>query len=156
MAPYLIGIWVAIVFGTLAVREIRRRRRLRPLRASQETEDIVYRTPVNLKLDPKRLWAPKWALGAAGFVLVIRTSSFQILGPGASNSWFFNASDATIEGDPRRTPWGSTRDWIRIDAKEAEKPVSLSISPLPKTRFNEAWDALVSAGVHQRSGPPPA
>jgi hypothetical protein len=152
---YFIGAWVAIVFVAVAVREIRRRRRLRPLRTSQETEDVVYRTAVTLKLDRSVLWAPKWALGAAGFVLVVRTGSVQILGPGASNSWYFEASDVTVEAERSRTPWGRTKGWIRIEAPDSNQPVRLSISPFPKPHVVEAWNALLSSGAQARSGPPP-
>jgi hypothetical protein len=152
---YFIGGWVVVVFSVVAIREFRRRRLLRPLRDAQEGDPVLLRTSVTLKLDPSVLAAPRWALGAAGFVLTVRPNAFSVVGPGPTQSWYFKASDATIQADRTRTPWGTLRDWIVVSATDLGKPVRLSISPFPKNHVGDAWSALVTAGVTPLSDPPP-
>jgi hypothetical protein len=102
----------------------------------------------------KRDSAPGWALGAAGFTLIVRSKAFSVVGITESQSWYFTAPESTIEWEQSRTPTRATKDWIVIGGTDSGKRMQLRISPTDKGRLWEAWSALVSEGAVALSDPP--
>lgn len=149
---YLILSCVVLVFGSLVVREVLRRRMLSATRRAQAQEGLVYQTPVKLKHLSRRTRTPRWTQGAAGFELRVRKGAIQVVGPGALNSWYLSAPQVTIQLVRDRTPWGGTKDWIRIDGIEGDKAIGLEVSPTSQGQVVEAWNALLFAGAHPGPG----
>jgi hypothetical protein len=147
---------VVIVFSGVGIQEMQRRRLQRQVRKDQGGELVTFRTPVTLKLDPSVHATPRWALGAAGFRLVVREHSFSIVGISPRQSWYFQGSRASVVVDEPPTPWGSVRSWIVVSGNDEGNdgtPTRLWISPRNGDPMT-AWDALVNAGVRPESEPP--
>jgi len=141
---YLFVGFAVVLAGLIGYREFARRRRLGPVRAGQAEELVRYRTSVRLKLDPTVLPAPKWALGAVGFVLTVREHSFAIVGISPSQSWYLSSTATTIEFDD---------GWIVVSAIDIDGPVRLWLKP-PKAQKLETWNVLLAAGAEAMSAPP--
>jgi hypothetical protein len=140
-----IGALAAVVVAILVVREIRRSKQTHPIRDELAGQPIRFQTSVRFKRDP----APKWALGAAGFTLLVRPGTLAVLGPGESQSLYFSAADSTVE-------WceSGRRDWIVIAGTDSGNPVGVWIRPTDRTRLWDAWSALVLEGAAPLSEPP--
>ena len=144
VAYVLIGL-AAVVLATFVVREVSRRRQTRSLRDVLDGQPIRFQTPVLIKRDS----APRWALGARGFTLVVRPGSFAVAGPGESQSWYFQANESSVEWSQE-----SGRDWIVVTGSDSAKPVHLRLRPAQKARLWESWSALVSEGATPLTDPP--
>jgi hypothetical protein len=147
---YVIVAGVVVVLGVFVTREVLRRRETSIVRDEEKTQPARFSTPVKFKRDS----APGWALGAAGFTLIVRSKAFSVVGPGESQSWYFTAAESTVERESSRTPTGATKEWIVIEGTDSGKRIRLRISPTDRRRLWEAWSALVTEGAVALSDPP--
>jgi hypothetical protein len=150
---FVIAAAVAFVaLGVVITLELRLNRRNRPIWDKEEAEPIRFSTAVLLKREP----ALRWALGARGSTLIVRSKAFSVAGPGESVSWHFNAPDSTIEWVQSRIGFRAKQEWIAIEGTDVatDKQVRLSISPTDIDRLWDTWSALVSEGIVPLSDPP--
>ena len=140
-----IGAVAAVALAILVLREVRRNKQTGSVREGMEGQPIRFQTPVHFKRDS----APDWALGAAGFSLVVRPGSIAVIGPGESQSWYFSAPESSVECSQ-----GKRKDWIVITGTDSGSLVRLCISPTDRNCLWEAWSALVGEGAAPLSDPP--
>jgi hypothetical protein len=97
----------------------------------------------------KRDSSPKWALGAAGFKLVVRPGTISVLGPGESQFWYFSGPESSVE-------WvhEGTKEWIVIAGTESGHQARIWVSPIDRNRLWEVWSALVSENATPLTEPP--
>ena len=120
---FVIAAAVAFVaLGVAITLELRLNRRNRPIWDKEEAEPIRFSTAVLLKREP----ALRWALGARGSTLIVRSKAFSVAGAGESVSWHFNAPDSTIEWVQSRIGFRAKQEWIAIaiqTVREARRSV---------------------------------
>ena len=138
---WIIGAVFVVVFAGVAVQQIRRRRGVRTQRELQESEPLISSSAVLVKRES----APRWALGARGFRLNVRASSFAVIGI-ASQSWYFRSSETTI-GRQRSKSLLGWREWITVSGFDGEEGVTIWMRPSNGSAVDDIWDPLIRSGA---------
>jgi len=121
-----LGLVVSVV-ALFVVTEVARFGRIRPLRDAQRAETVRFQAPLLWKRDPSA-GTPRWALGAAGFKLIVRQAMFAIVGISPSQSRYLQASRARMRVEQAKGPTGAV-DWLVLSAIDADRPVRFWIRP---------------------------
>lgn len=150
---FIIG--VPVVFLVVVLNVQRRRRSLRPLRDAVESQDIVYRGGVRVKLGFDHGWSTK-TLG--GMELVVRSDAIQVrlvhptLGRALGTEWLLLPHDTSIQLTRGPSHRIFRRDWIALYGTEGGKRVDLAVSA--DGQLTEIWNALIDAGARPGSSIP--
>jgi hypothetical protein len=131
------------------VRTQRRQRDLQPLWTFANSQPLLYRVPVEVKVKSWMGWSTKTLIGLqidvrSGAVALSMTSK-RLGGP----EWLLRTATATIEVS--RQPGITNRQWIILTGQERGRSLSLAVSA---GRLAELWSALLDAGVTPNSAPP--
>jgi hypothetical protein len=140
----------AVVMTVLfIVRTQRRQRDLQPLWAFANSQPLLYRVAVEVKVKSWMGWSTKTLIGlqidVRSGVIALSMTSKRLGG----SEWLLRTATTTIEVS--RLPGIGNRQWIILTGRERGRPLSLAVSP---GRFAELWNALLDAGVTPQSGPP--
>ena len=151
----VIAAFAVVVFGMVFAKISRKQRDQEPLKTFIDSQPILYRTPVQVKLDTFAGWSTKTL---AAMEITIRPGAISVsmtdksIGETLGSDWSMLAPDTTIEVSRKPSHHLGNRQWIVLSAQELGKPLGLAV--WSKGRLNDIWRALLDAGVTPLSGPP--
>ena len=155
MLGIIILVVVLIGFAVLLAKIRLERAKTEPLRKSVKHERVLLQVPVITQFEG---WnGARTAVAALGMRLIVREHSFEIgtsprfLGAVLGSDWVFRAVDTEMRSVSPR-PSVNPRWWVEVTGSRLGKQVRVLFASA--TRLNEAWDALVAAGVRPMSSPP--
>lgn len=147
---YVVLTVVAVGFGSAAVKELVRRRKLARMREEFAVDTILLRRSVTVRRTELAGYLPSWLPGENGFELLVTSHSIEIRGPGAINSWLFSGADVEIERFPSKSSLFKGKEWIRIGSRDSVERRSVWVAPTSGA-FDDAWEALLTAGATVKS-----
>jgi hypothetical protein len=155
---YVLIAIVIVVLVSVIVKVQVHRRRTKVRRTSVEAQKVTYEAPVDVKVIVNSgAWSRK-TLG--GMELIVREDSFQVtlfgpaLGGILGSEWYFVARETTVEVSDVPSPSVSSRNWMVITEREADKEVKLAVATKADMSLSELWNALTLVGAQAISLPP--
>jgi len=145
---YVVVAVAATIIVVVVVRIQIRDRRMQPLRAVVNEQDVSYQIGVDVKYRTGLGWSRKTLLGMK---LIVRSHSIQVtlgrspLARSLGSDWTFEAAKTTMCKSRSPSSRFRQRDWIILSGMELEKKVELAISETEHTE--EVWEALAGCGV---------